>query len=175
MRWLWPALTVLLIARATPDEGCSPGSDPEVFEDDPAADCALDMPDTEGLPTRTMEIGELDADGNFVAWTEGQDVALVTGFQGASMITPWVELPAMADDATSECWFVHLQHLDEADESTLDLSTGLRFQLTDGGMLTGPIFDIPEETFGDSVRVRITVSSESFVAVDTVDIVLAEP
>ena len=172
MRRLSLAL-IVLFARLGADggQGCGPKED--VFEDDPAADCSLDMPDTEGLPTRTMEIGEPDADGNFVAWTEGQDVALVTGFQGASMITPYVELPAMADDATSECWYVRLQHLDEADEPTRDFSMGLVFDQTDTGMRTGPIFDIPEETYGDSIRVRITVSSDSFVAEDTVDIVLA--
>ena len=79
----------------------------------------------------------------------------------------------LADDAASECWFVELQHLDENDQPTRDLDWGLRFELAEEGMLAGPMFDIPSETYGDSVRVRITVSSDSFVAEDTVDIVLA--
>jgi hypothetical protein len=168
------ALAVTPLAVALLCTGCP--REPELVEADY---CNAQMPgDTSMLPQRELQLGEL-VDGTFTPWSDGEHVNLVFGFQGFPMITPWFELPVEADDVDGACWHLLYQRLDangDVDPSYQDgkYNGGLEFDLVGDIMRAGPLFDITDEGVGQTVGLRATVSSPSFVATRDVFIVIDE-
>jgi hypothetical protein len=168
------AVAVVPLVAVLLGSGC-PEPEPEL---EPAPDCSAQTPgDTSMLPQRELQIGE-NVDGTFTPWADGQQVMAVYGFQGFPMVTPWFELPAEASDADGDCWHVLYQHLDAdgnvvEDEGEGTYSYGLVFSRVGDVMRTGPLFDPSYSGDGATLRLRATVSTPKFVAVDEVSIVLA--
>lgn len=149
--------------------------DPEPEEADY---CSMDMvSDTSMLPTRELQVG-LVVDGVFTAWSDGQEVELVFGFQGFPMITPWFELPVEPGDQDSACFHVFYEYLDANGDPFYEggkFSAGLVFERVGDVMRSGPLFDISDDGVGDTVSLRTIVSTPDFVAVEEVSIVLIDP
>ena len=56
---------------------------------------------------RLVEVGD-GAGESFRVWADGQEVTMVTGPQGGTMVTPTVRVPAEPDDEVAPCWRVHI-------------------------------------------------------------------
>ncbi|KIG12182.1 hypothetical protein DB30_01865 [Enhygromyxa salina] len=153
------ALTLTALACAEP-------------ELEPAEDCSTEPPtDTSMLAQRSVRIGHLDG-ATFVPWVDGQEVQSIIGFQGSSMITPYIDLPTEAGDVDGACWWVEIEYLSPIDNLPGG-QTGLVFSQEGESMRAGPLFEQPDTSYyGKPVTVRVTVASRDFVAVDEVEIVI---
>ncbi|WP_181197996.1 hypothetical protein [Enhygromyxa salina] len=164
-------MVVVPIAVVVLCSGCpEPEAEPEA---EPAADCSAQTPsDTSTLPERELVLGEV-VDGTFTPWAEGEQVTAVYGFQGAPMITPWFQIPATTGDEDGACWHLTYEHLDaegEVSEEHGAYSGGLVFTLVGEVMRTGPLFDITYADAGSTERLRVTVSTPEFVAIEELSI-----
>jgi hypothetical protein len=95
----------------------------------------LDLP-----ASLTVEIGEVGADGSFVAWTDDQMLPIVYGFQGGYMLTPRIRVsaPSLAGDTT--CLRIEVQNLDVPVPGGTDGATFER--QPDGSYLSYPLNDL---------------------------------
>jgi hypothetical protein len=144
--------------------GCAPDPGPE-----PAEDCFIaDPADLSGLPERAVELGVIAGD-SFQAYEDGEAVEMVTGFQGFSMFTPYVELPLADGDEDAPCWWVRLEIVHEDYEDVLHQG-GLVFERVGEVMRAGPIFASPFDR--GQVQLRLTVVGDEFVAVDQVEVTI---
>lgn len=144
---------------------------------EPATDCSnVDPGDPDTLPSRVVALGQLDDSEGFVPWSDGEQLELVIGPQGAAMLVPWVELPVEDGDGDEACWLVTLEHIDGQGQVDRGHRNALVFERVEDAMRTGPVFDpVDEADWGQAVRVRVIVTSESFSAVHELDVELDEP
>ncbi len=139
----------------------------------PAQDCYREPPgDTSTLAPRSVELGRLAGDA-FAPYEDGELVELVVGFQGAAMITPYLELPAQAGDGERACWWVEIDYLD-GNYAVAGSRSGFVFEPVGDRMRAGPLFELPEELYGRTVAVTATVVGDDFIAVDEVVVELGD-
>ncbi len=149
--------------------GCGP-ADPEPPVPDQAVDCPTQFGE-DTMETREVELGDASS-GELVPYPEGEEVALIHGSQGLSMITPWVSIEAAADDGEEACCVVRLENEADgplADEhnfigsnqfNVLFAREGSVF-LSDGALYhpLGPDHDV---LAGQTVKVTATVRCDGF-------------
>ncbi len=146
--------------------GC-PSPEPGPSE---AEDCyALAPDDTSMLPSRTVELGLVQPNDMFRPYEDGELLELVGGFQGAEMITPYIELPALDSDGEAPCWWVKIDYHNDEYESVGNRG-GYVFERRGDAMRVGPLFEQPYDFFGSTVTMRVTVVGDDFVAVDEVEV-----
>lgn len=159
--------------------GCGPiDGDPPIPEE--ASDCPTQFgkPFTE---TREVEVGDASS-GTFQPYTDGAKVALFLGNQGSQMITPWIRVPALADDAAETCHVVRLQNefegpladdpdgLDSAQFNVQFLKQGA-FLMSDGALYHPFVWD-RETLTGQKLELTVTVRGDGYEGVTSVSIVL---
>lgn len=148
--------------------GC-PNSEPELEE---AEYCSSSQPgDTSNLPERSIEVGVLDGS-SFAPYVDDQQVETVLGFQGTTMFTPYVELPALDSDGDEGCWWIQIEYFNEVDDYVEAGGSrgGYVFERVDDVMRAGPFFEPADGFYGQTMRMRVTVVGDDFVAVDEVRI-----
>ena len=157
------ALGLLLVAATSTCLGCPiPERRPE-----PAEDCYVEPPgDTSALAQRSVEIGVLSGD-EFRPFEDNDEPEIVQGFQGASMMTPYIELPALDADGDEACWWVQIDYMN-ADTLGNGHRGGLVFERVGDVMRAGPVFEQSAWLSGSSMRMTVTIVGEDFVAVDEV-------
>lgn len=143
-----------------------------------AEECIASPPDDPAaLPTRTLEIGDVEL-GKFKAWQPGEQVEVELGSQGFEMITPYVELPTGAGDPDSACWCLQTYTLEAGapplEPSANDYCQAFVFESVKGRMRVGPIFALLEgdEPRGEPIQFQVLVSSSTFTASKVIEIVL---
>jgi hypothetical protein len=115
-------LVVILVAAAL--VGCGPVSEPSY--------CRVDAP-TSDAPTATAELGMRES-GVFVPWTDGTQVGVVTGGQGATMVVPRVRVPGAPIDAEDRCMRVRIDNMFDVGGGSFPMVTyDETFRAIDGG------------------------------------------
>lgn len=164
------ALGLIVTTAALTCLGC-PSPDPLPQE---AEYCSAEQPgDTSMLPSRSVEVGLMQANDMFRPYEDGELLEVVSGFQGATMITPYVELPAQDADSDGPCWWLQIDYISGGDEETGNRS-GIVFERVGDVLRAGPLFEQPDYFYGSTVTMRVTVVGDDFVAVDEVEVELPD-
>jgi hypothetical protein len=128
-------------------------------------------------PSYDVELGTR-IDGTYTAWTEGAQVSVVTGGQGAVMVVPRVRIPDAPADAAERCMRLELDNVFDYGMGPFpSLVLDETFRVIDGGWETVSI-EVPLD-YGDvdmrPVTFTATVRSETFTAEGMVTLELINP
>jgi hypothetical protein len=168
-----PALFAFLVSLSLLSvlPGCGP-SDPGHTVPDQAPDCPTQFGE-DTLEKRKVDIGDA-ASGDLVPYQDGEQVPLVRGGQGLSMITPWVQIAAAADDGEEVCCVVRLDNdpgLIESNQFNVQFARRGAAFLSDGAIYHpfGPDHDV---LVGETVKVTAKVRCDGFEGERTVTVSL---
>ncbi|MFP6685858.1 MAG: hypothetical protein VB934_14150 [Polyangiaceae bacterium] len=125
--------------------------------------------------TRQLRVGSMTDDA-FVAYTEGESVSVIQGFQGGYMITPSIEIERDPGDPGELCLMVRIQNTTASVELAPGIYASILFE-NDGGVLrSDPIYDLlsfdSDELVGVSLVLDVEVESADFRAAQTVRLTL---
>jgi hypothetical protein len=133
----------------------------------------------EGTPTATrdLEVGAPNGD-DLVAWQDGDEVEMVSGGQGGTMIVPSLRVPVGAGDGDEACWVVMLDNelADTSSGTVEDFRSTLVFQRRGDFMQVDGVYDLlgygGSGLAGNTLTLKATVIAEAFRAERTVAVIL---
>lgn len=145
--------------------GCGPGPEPQPEIPAQASFCGA-VTGAEPTETRKVELGHGPAS-DFEPYSHGEEINVVTGGQGATMITPFVRVEKKAADGPEACFRVRLA------EGDLEFSSewNIQFQEEGGSLVSdGALYFITYST--EDVELILTVEGDGFSATSSVNVVL---
>jgi hypothetical protein len=159
-------LIAFVLGSAAALGGCGPGdggTEPEI--PDQASFCAVSIGDT--FPeTREVDLG-FGPPSSFEPYRDGDEVAVVVGTQGASMITPVVRVAKGAGDGAEPCFRVRVEEVAEGFASEWNI----QFREEGGALFSdGALYFITYST--GEVELDLRVEGEGFSGTKRVKVAL---
>jgi hypothetical protein len=138
--------------------------------------CRTDVLSTDA-PSFDVQLGTRQ-DGAYVPWSEGEQLEVINGGQGAVMVVPRVRIPDAPADATDRCMRVELDNVFDYGMGPFPtLALDETFRVIDGGWESVSL-EVPLD-YGDvdmhTITFTATVRSETFTAEGTLMLELLGP